>query len=208
MSNEGGKTGVADWAARIHSICESWNEAEKTIKVAEQVNAEIVNPAIYELRYAGRRIIEALNAHELEDFQKRDNLLHDAEFECCRAKHDAIDAITAKIASDMEIATRRLGANTILINFPQITAMYANLHEIREKVATSREQREDRDAIYATLEAGDLPELVRLHSQLKGSESLLRAAAKSQRLKQWAAYTFGFIGFLVGLFSLWINIVG
>ena len=108
------------WATRVREICVRWNEAEGMIKVAEQVNGEIINPAIYELRYAGRRIVEALKCHEEGDIDKRNNLLHDADFDCCRAKHDAIDAITAKVANDMALATKKLGEDNVLQHFPNM----------------------------------------------------------------------------------------
>ena len=43
------------------STYEEWDKAESIIKLAEQVSGEIVFPSINELRYAGRRISEALS---------------------------------------------------------------------------------------------------------------------------------------------------
>ena len=49
------------YEARIASICAEWDRAEKYIKLAEQIGGKVVFPAVAELRYAGRRIIEALH---------------------------------------------------------------------------------------------------------------------------------------------------
>src|SRR5688572_5247091 len=90
-------------------VSAEWNKAETAIKLAEQVNGEIINPAIYELRYAGRRLIEALEAASAGDRQEALSLLRDAHFDCMRSRHDATDAATSKIVSDLKIAVEYLG---------------------------------------------------------------------------------------------------
>lgn len=102
---------MADWnhyKARFVSICNEWDRAEEDIKVAEQINNKVVIPSVSELRYAGRRIIEALREIEKNGPEEKIiGLLQDAEFDCHRARHDAIDAATSKIAVDLEIATKK-----------------------------------------------------------------------------------------------------
>jgi hypothetical protein len=44
----------------LGSILTEWNQAERDIKIAEQVSMRVVEPSIKELRYAGRRVTEAL----------------------------------------------------------------------------------------------------------------------------------------------------
>lgn len=63
----------------VEEVCSEWNKAEKAIKSAEHVEGQVVNPSIYELRYAGRRIIEALTIQE-SDPEKALRLLSDAHF--------------------------------------------------------------------------------------------------------------------------------
>src|SRR5229473_6540765 len=89
----------------LSTIREEWDKSEEYIKQAEQVNNAVVFPSIKELRYAGRRIVEGLYlivSHG--DRSKIEDLLRDAKFGCHRARHDAIDAATAKIAVDLDIA--------------------------------------------------------------------------------------------------------
>ena len=53
--------------------------AEKDIKIAEQIGDQVVFPSIKELRYAGRRIVDALQAlSKSEDAAKVTALLEDA----------------------------------------------------------------------------------------------------------------------------------
>jgi len=90
---------------------DEWNRAEADIKTAEMGVHSIVIPSVKELRYGGRRVIDALmeiarNPNNADNTRIK-ALLDDAHFDCHRARHDAIDA--AKIAADLEIMTAKLG---------------------------------------------------------------------------------------------------
>ena len=163
----------------LKRIVDEWNLAEKSIKLAEQVDGKIVNPAIYELRYSGRRLTEAILLPDT-DARKLD-LLKDAHFDCCRARHDAMDAATSKIAADIDLALERLDAQRILTQFPQITALLNKLGSLRDKIAVSREDRGNRNAIYATIQENSLPEIVAIYREFKASEGLLVEAADQER---------------------------
>jgi hypothetical protein len=87
-----------------------WNIAERRIKKAEQVRGgEVVSSAIFELRYAGRKLIDALellrtknwNDNKVE-YDKIRRFLHDAIEDCVKAKHDAIDSM---LRSKIELPT-------------------------------------------------------------------------------------------------------
>jgi hypothetical protein len=114
-------------AALLNSIAEEWNQAEEDVKVAEQICNEIVVPAIKEMRYAGRRIVDAIaKMHAGERAEEIEALLREARFDCHRARHDAIDAGTSKIAIDLEIMVKKLGPEVILPVCPgfQATKIY------------------------------------------------------------------------------------
>lgn len=122
-----------DFTDLYASIALHWDKAEEDIKVAEQINHKASLPAIKELRYAGRRIVEAFKAiSECESKEKIESILKDAEFDCLRARHDSIDAATSKIALDMEIASERLGAEPITTAFPEFSSLWEELSAIRE----------------------------------------------------------------------------
>lgn len=188
--------------AAFVALCIEWNSAEKAIKLAEQVNGEIINPAIYELRYSGRRVIEALPLLKTDE-TKAKKLLDDAIFDCCRAKHDAIDAATSKIAADIKIAVDKLKPHIVLVNFPKITELYKMLTNVRKKIAVSRENREKRDAIYETIVAENLQEIVDLYEEFKSSEPLLIAAAKRERLVFGLSVVLGILGLIATLAFGW-----
>ncbi len=179
--------------AAIKLLCEEWNRAEKAIKLAEQVNGEIVNPAIYELRYGGRRLIEALNLVKDNPTEAK-KLLDDAHFDCSRARHDAIDAATSKVAADMAIAVKKLKADVVLDKFPKFTELVGKVQKVRRKIAVSRENREDRNAIYESISAESLDSIIEIFDEFQANEPLLIAAARRQRLFNGSSLLFGVIG--------------
>lgn len=87
----------------------AWDKAEQAIKRAELVCGEVVTPAIKELRYAGRRLADGLEAVASGTVTPETNgFLRDALFDCYRARHDAIDAAISKIAVEIDLSVRRL----------------------------------------------------------------------------------------------------
>ncbi len=182
----------------IAAVLDEWNKAENAIKKAEQVNGEVINPAVYELRYAGRRLVEAL-AEKDNDPDKAIKLLGDAHFDCCRARHDAIDAATAKISSDLDIATNKIGAHNILTYFPEWRDLAQELIQVRELIANSREHRNDRDKIYNVLQNENLDWIVQIHSQFKANEQTMVLAARGERRKYFGGIFVGILGILVGI---------
>lgn len=194
-----------DFDKSVVRLCDEWNHAEKAIKLAEQVNGEIINPAIYELRYGGRRVVEAL-VQKASDPDKALKLIDDAIFDCCRARHDAIDAATSKIAADLKIAVEKLGAHTILANFSGFSEFFGELSTAREKIANSREDRENRDGIYASIQETDLPKLVKRYSEFQASEPLMIEAARKQKRERDIGYAIGVTGVVLaaifGILSL------
>lgn len=182
--------------AALVLLCEEWNKAEKAIKLAEQVNGEIVNPAIYELRYGGRRLIEAMG-DKRNDLVAAKKLLDDAHFDCCRARHDAIDAATSKVAADLKIAIKKLGSDVVLTHFPKFIELFGKVQKIRKKIAISRENRDDRDAIYETIQAESLDEIIEIYDEFQTSEPLLKSAARRERIIFWSGIIFGVLGIVL-----------
>lgn len=184
--------------AVLEAIRVEWNRAEEDIKLAEQVCNEIVFPSINELRYAGRRVVDVVHgiltngpSKELED------LLADARFDCHRARHDAIDTATSKIAIQIENMTTHLKYEAILPVFADFPSLVHDLSTVRKKVSVSRKQRENREAIYSAIEAVDFPALVEKYRTMLESEPMMREIAKRNRWRDF-----------VGTYGLWIGVAG
>ena len=191
------------YADRIAKICEQWNLAERDIKLAEQIENKVVLPAIQELRYAGRRLIEALDKIERDAPQDEiDGLLQDAEFDCLRARHDSIDAATSTISLYYDIVVEKIGFRTILTVIPNFTDLLQSLTTINQKIAEARKDRLNREIIYAAVEEIDFVSLIEQFNIFKQSEQIMIKIASREREKLSISYFFGFCGFVALVLSL------
>ena len=144
----------------LRDIAKEWNKAEAAIKRSEQIAGDVAIPAISELRYAGRRMIDALDASHHDGNEDRIKaLFEDARFCCYRAQHDAIDAAMAKIGIDLDNLTDKLGFDAVLHAYPEFREFYTDFSVARKKIAQSRGNRNDRNGIYEAITAVDLPNL-------------------------------------------------
>ncbi len=173
------------WAicnALLRSITEEWDKAERDIKLAEQISGKVVLPSINELRYAGRRVVEVIKLIGSEgDIIEIEAKLRDARFDCHRARHDAIDAGTAKIAADLEIMSKKLGYGPILKVFPALGQLHRDLDHVRSQIAASRNNTENRAQIYEELEDDAFPKIVTSFRALQSNEQIIRGYARGER---------------------------
>ena len=164
-------------------IRREWNAAEETIKLSEQISLNISIPAITELRYAGRRLIDALDiAHADGSPEKISAVLEDARFCCHRARHDSIDAAMAKIGIDLDNMTHRLGYDAVCKAYPEFYNLYTAFAAARAKIVCSRRDRQNRNTIYDTVRMVDFPALARQYTDLMACRPIaLEHAAKRRR---------------------------
>ena len=202
------KNNLASYQGRLESIRKEWDKAELDIKQAEQVCDEVVMPSIMELRYAGRRIAEILYLINTGDpDNKIDGLLHDATFDCHRARHDAIDAATAKIAADLAIALKAIGPEAVLKACPSFPQIRKEVLDLRKKIKASRHHRENREAIYSVLEDSDFIELCDSFGQFQASEDLMKELAANDRRAVFRSNVFGYGGIFIGAAGIIVGII-
>ncbi len=192
-----------DFRSLLDCIHKEWNRAEGDIKQAEQVCSKVIEPAINELRYAGRRLIDAIGSANAEgDHRHVESLLTDALFDCHRARHDAVDAATSKIALDLDILRDKLGIDVVLQAFPSFPVLMGEVDSVREKIVASRKIRENRENIYTGIEAVDFPALVSSYNRFKASEPIMRELAKKRRWERVWTLAFGIIGIVGTIFTV------
>lgn len=194
--------------AILQQIVVDWDKAEQSIKLAEQVDDVIVNPAIYELRYAGRRMVEAFRCRP-DDEDKAIRLMSDAHFDCLRARHDAIDAMTTKMVGYLEAAADTLGPEVVMACFPKFIELYGVLMRIRSKIADARGKREDREAIYQIIHETDLNgSITSLFSDFRTSEKIMMEMAEKRNRNNKRDKTFGFVGLVLTVLTLLWTVFG
>lgn len=183
-------------------LIEQWGIAEQRIKRAEQVCAnEIVSPAIFELRYAGRKIIDTLKvslecdlAVDVEAKELAYRNLIDAIEDCIKAKHDAIDAMVGFVTTWFDGVEKRLGFSAIQKIFPEYAKITGSISGVLEKIAQSRRDRNAaRDGVYDEIFREDFEKILTLYQTMKASQSRFEAEVNHEimmgKRNQHLAYT-------------------
>ena len=170
-----------DIDALLRTLSEEWNKAEVVVKSAEQICGEPIVPSIKELRYAGRRLVDASHGETAKDLDAVQGLLKDAVFNCHCARHDAIDVATAVIADNLNVAVKKVGYEHILKAYPEFATLRKELSTIRAKIRSSRENRTQRDAIYESIHDVDLPKIAGSYDGFHSAEDIMKSLARGQR---------------------------
>ena len=118
--------------------------------------------SVLELRYAGRKLIEAHRHRVNGELDLSLSKLADAYYDTCRAQHDAIDAATSHMTSDLERIVKKVSPKIVAGLFPRYAELHVSLGKIRKKIQKSRLNREDRAATYDTIAAANLEETIDL----------------------------------------------
>jgi hypothetical protein len=174
-----------------------WNIAERRIKKAEFVQGgEVVGSAIFELRYAGRKVIDAhtlvLTKEWRTDPKVYDDIcrfLADAIEDCVKAKHDAIDAIVDFITNWFEELETRVGLRKLVELFPEYLDTTARIAQIQDKISQSRENRiAARDGVYDEIETTDYEVLLKLYDKMRLSKERIEVVSSEIRGKERQDY--------------------
>jgi hypothetical protein len=188
--------------ATFQPIIDEWNKAEFAIKRSEQIALDVSIPAISELRYAGRRLIDALQAARMgRPFADVAALIEDVRFCCYRAQHDAVDAAMSKIAIDLDDLTSRLGFDAVRSAYPEINDFYRDFTLARNAIALSRAKRDNRGAIYDTIAKVNLPDLASRYEALMAVRPIAKWTAARLKLQVVIAITALLATVLAALFT-------
>lgn len=181
---------------------EEWDQSEACIKAAEQVNGDVVMPSIMELRYAGRRAVDALNAAATGKMEDAKDYLSDAIFNCHCSRHDAIDVATAVIAQQLEDVAKKLGYEHVLAAYPAYAELHTRTSRIKAKIRLSRGDRSKRAEIYEAIHTDDLPSLASAYEEFLGARSLMSKLAARGRRRLLLGWIGAGLTFLLGAAAL------
>ena len=202
MSGQPGNLASFPHASLFADIQREWNAAEESIKRSEQIALDVSIPAISELRYAGRCLVDAMDiAQNGGNAQKVTAVLEDARFCCHRARHDAVDAALSKIAIDLDDMTRRLGYAEVAQAYPDFQTLYVAFEAARTKVAASRGDRQNRNAIYDTVSTVDFPNIADHYTKLIVCKPIAMAYAAKRRRERFGWWVLLVIAVATMLFA-------
>lgn len=191
-------------------LIKQWNVAEERIKKAEQVRGnEVVASAIFELRYAGRKLVDAF-ALALQNDLKGDQASHDkvhafladATEDCVKAKHDAIDAMMTFITSWFDRVERSLGIAALQRYFPDYLKTTGMIAEVQDRITRSRGDRNAlRDAIYDDIdrEHGPYDEVLGLFDRMRRSNDRVAREVLRERVGKIIMWVITIVGVLIGI---------
>jgi len=180
-----------------------WNKAEAAIKAAEMTSHDVVVPSINELRYAGRKLVDALELLSTQaDREQVETLLREAVFNCQLARYDAIDAVTAVIALNADLLIENVGYNSLLSYYPNFSGFLKKIQQIRERIAASREDRSQRSTIYSAIEITDLPELINEYERVRSLEPVLKGVERKRRKELLISRITALGGLIFGLLGM------
>lgn len=181
-----------------------WGEAEKTIKLSEKLSGDALIPAINELRYAGRRMANAITAYyDMESGSDKDREikrhLTEARENCLKADHDAVDAIVYYIEKRLEELESFVGPSNIKKFFPGYTEIIKKINQVSENMSKSRDGKKDsREQRYNKIKQDLLPDIIDFYSSIGASEDRILVdhirKQKREKIHRWLAIGGSVIG--------------
>jgi hypothetical protein len=200
----------------LAALIEQWNIAENRIKRAEHVRAnEIVAPAIFELRYAGRKIVDSIEiilthnlASDAEKHSRVSSYIADATEDCVKAKHDAIDAMMNFVTTWFDDTEKKVGLDEIQKLFPDYLTTLSRISEVQGQIAESRRDRNKlRDAIYNRIDGDDYDSILNLYLTMKNSQERVTALVAKNKKKTKKENNLKYAGLVLGLAG-WTGFMG
>jgi len=145
-----------------------------------------VASAIFELRYAGRKVADVIDLMLKSDWrsdqevrEKIKRYIADAIEDCIKAKHDAIDSMVVFVTTWFYELEERIGVRRLQEIFPEYLDVTARIASIQEDIAASREERhEARDSVYDRIEATGYDDVLKLYDKMRLSRERIEEISR------------------------------
>lgn len=177
----------------LSKFLDEWMRAEETLKLTERIRNEAMMASIQELRYAARRLVQALivlrdnKATNKEDCQKEiQHHMIEAIENCVKARHDAVDAAVSFVHARIEEFVKSVGVEITLQCFPNFAVLRKQIKAIDKLIVESRAERKNLDPSYNLIRIEHLPKVIDFYDELVVSEGIAKgliAEKKAQRGK-------------------------
>jgi hypothetical protein len=201
----------------LAELIRQWNIAETRIKKAEQVrDNEVVTSAIFELRYAGRKIIDSIDlclkhdiAADSAIYERVHGYIADATEDCVKAKHDAIDAMMNFVTLWFRRTEESLGLGKLQAFFPDYLEISAMIADVQDKIASSRGDRNSaRDATYDEIDSTDGPyeKVIALFERMSISADRVGLEVRRERREKIALWAVTIVSVVVGVIGIIISL--
>ena len=198
---------------KLKIIADRWNAIEKRLKITEKYRLEVDIPAINELRYAGRKIVDVLVLLHSKDYNNdtekviSDNISHIEQY-CMNAEHDLTDGVCTFFDTKMRQVINDYGYDSVCNYFPKTSEIMAMLEEVKELMSVSREDRVSRAKDYKKLEKEYVPKFIDFHNQLIASEEIMLLSKIIREKKERMFKIVTAISIVIGLLGLFFGLFG
>lgn len=189
---------------KLKSLAGYMNKIEGRLKSTENIREEVVIPGINELRYAGRRFVDAwaLSANgwipEEDRSAFEDHLIVGHQY-LVNADHDITDAVCYFVHGEIKWFMKRFGMDEIQKVSPDFIQFAMRMNAANQVVTGSREDRSKRTAAYDKLEKEYIPDLLERYELLKFAVPLALSRARRRRLVDVFLIAFGVTGTIITL---------
>jgi hypothetical protein len=204
------------FAARLAELSSLWNRIELRAKQAEQWRGEAIVASINEMRYAGRRIVDAIalaenNLDGSQDPKIEEHLII-AKSYLLNADHDITDSVSFIVLRRVSKTIDQHGLQKIEQYCPKFAEDYLLVKEANQLVLQSREERAKRIEAYNKLADEYLPRLMDLYKRLVDSRELALTEPVSRELrnlrrKVYWTRIFAFSGSAASIVSLILGLL-
>lgn len=171
---------------RLIEVATEWDRAEALVKQAELLRSEVVQASINELRYGGRKLIDALqilSEDSIDDveIEKAYASINACLNNCYCAQHDAIDALNLFVKRALKAYEVEFGIKLLAEKFPDYYSIKALLDEGDDLIVDSRGNRTERQIKYKKFGDKIYSELLVYYRKLKSGREIFQALIVAQR---------------------------
>jgi hypothetical protein len=203
---------LLDHALRLRRLSDRWTDLELRIKEAEQINESVKVSAINELRYTGRRFLDAwlIAAKEDKDITTDERIEFDTHIRLAEqyfnnADHDLTDSLIAFFSERRLQYLAKYGLINATQMHPTLSSWIARIEEAQRIIRQSRADRRTRADGYTTLVREIIPELIARYREIVNSEITYIKKHRIERLITWVGRIFtGVIG-VVEILILYVH---
>jgi len=151
-------------------LASNWKAASEWIKRAGLFEQRVIAPHVDGLRYAQKRLADARELINAEDFGAARVHLEQANESIYKTRRDVIDGALAFIGSAVKRYANDLGHANLNDHFGHYQEFWGLFTRIRRQIANSGANRERRDELYRGISEGsDFKDLLRYFDELRGS---------------------------------------
>lgn len=198
----------------LSDFLSEWMRAEEVLKLTERIRNEAMMASIQELRYAARRLVQALivlrdnEATHKEDCEKEiQRHMIEAIENCIKARHDAVDAAVSFVHARIDEFVKSVGVEITLQCFPNFATLRGQIKRTDKLIVESRAQRKHLDPSYDLIRTEHLPKIVDFYDELVGSESLAKKLIEEKKVtKRRNDFKNLVIGLVASLIVLFIGV--